>query len=622
MKQPVYAPGTVIAGKYRIDKAIARGGCSIVYRGTHIDMQRPVALKIMTPDAGGDDASWTQRFQREAKLASQLRHPNTITTYDHGHDHGLWYIIMEWVEGASLRNVIRDQGPIEPERCANLTIQILKSLEEAHRAKILHRDMKPSNIMITHDVDGEEEFVKVLDFGLAKADPSQLGGDLLKLTRDGDFVGTPRYASPEQLKGRPLTNASDIYGVGMIMWEMLTGQPAVPQVDYAVCVEHHLGPRPWKLPPGQFPPGLSMVVEKALKKEPGERYASCREMRKALKNWLEISSGKGAQDFDLFEQIDSLGAGFESEMMGDALSEGVDMGADLFEDEVLAPTRKNPRQSAVKLRESEMFRGLDPATDPHEEMSEPEPDDSLLQAALGQSSSEPMLSPKRVTPHRQTGSYRRTNHGQMGEQPRSVTELQNSEIELDVHAMTHTSPRTKTPMGLHAPDLSTDVHARPGEGSKVIGVLLVLVLLVIGVGVAWKVLGNKPEERPAQSEGYAVQATTGQMAKESSSEALGQHVLSFITATDWEYERQPARVSIGQISQTAVRVKKGMMEVDLILYAAPDARSASDLEKQARAPTTAYRIGDLVIWMTPVGHLGEDAVRSLRKLLASYAASP
>ena len=298
MNQPVYSRGTIVGGKYRINKAIARGGCSIVYRGTHIEMNRSVALKIMTTDGGALDQGWTKRFQREARLASQLRHPNTIVIYDYGRDQGLWYIAMEWVDGPSLRNEIKEHSALEPHRVARLSVQMLQSLSEAHQQRILHRDLKPSNIMLSTDHEGRE-IAKVLDFGLAKADPKEWEtSEGLKLTRDGDFVGTPRYAAPEQLKGEQLGRASDIYGIGMVMWEMLTGAPAVPEIDYATCVEYHLGPNPWRLPPGMLPPDLAMIVEKALAKEASARFQSCEEMIIPLLMWLKGAQSRKGERFD------------------------------------------------------------------------------------------------------------------------------------------------------------------------------------------------------------------------------------------------------------------------------------------------------------------------------------
>jgi serine/threonine protein kinase len=568
MKQPVYAPGTVIAGKYRIDQAIARGGCSIVYRGTHIDMQRSVALKIMTPDAAGDDEAWTQRFQREAKLASQLRHPNTITTYDHGHDSGLWYIIMEWVEGASLRNVVRDSGPIEPERTAHLTVQMLKSLEEAHRAKILHRDMKPSNIMLTHDVDGEEQ-VKVLDFGLAKADPSQMGGDLLKLTRDGDFVGTPRYASPEQLKGRPLTNASDIYGVGMVMWEMLTGQPAVPQVDYAVCVEHHLGPRPWTLPPGQHPPGLAMIVEKALKKNPDERYTSCREMRKALKGWLDMTVGHAS--FDLFEELDNLESEFEQDMLADALSDAVSVVSESYDDDdvlELAPTKKNPtsRLNALELDHAVPVTGLGGESSAGDDDSSP--------AARA-----------------------------------SFSNVPGSQLELDPHA----AARTKAAR----PRVSASEASEPEQdASRLIGVLVLLIAAAIILGVSWVTYRANQNAVLPQVEADAGGLQGSMMLTDMRALDLNtSQVLTRLKEHGWKLEREPASAQLGNLTQTTARVKMGLMEADLILYECDSSATAKDLAAQAKAPTQSYMRDRLVVWLTPVGDLGEDSVSSLIKVL-------
>lgn len=292
MKQPVYQPGTIIAGRYRVDKAIARGGCSIVYRGTHLEMERPVALKLMSSMDGQIDRAWVERFKREARLASQLHHPNTITIYDYGASQGVLFITMEWVEGDSLRNVIKAHGAMAPKRVAKLAIHLLSSLAEAHRFHILHRDLKPSNIMLTRDLEGQE-MIKVLDFGLAKANPpGYTNPEQLKLTKDGDFVGTPRYAAPEQLRGKELTRASDIYGVGMVMWEMLTGKPAVPDVDFGTCVLHHLGPNPWKLPPEiRCPEPLARIVERALLKDAMARYQNCEEMLAELEQLLGADAG-------------------------------------------------------------------------------------------------------------------------------------------------------------------------------------------------------------------------------------------------------------------------------------------------------------------------------------------
>ena len=251
--------GSIVAGKYRIDKLIARGGFSSVYRAEQIGMDRHVALKILEIGPGMD-ATTIQRFVREAKLVSQLTHPNTITIYDFGQSGSRFlYIAMEYVNGRSLARQVRKHGALHPMDSANVCMAILRSLEEAHRRGILHRDLKPSNIMLGRDQD-DELAVRVLDFGVAKVlqpDPEMNTA----LTQQGVFVGTPRYASPEQMKREELTAASDIYGVGMILWECLVGRPAVEGVDFAAAVEGHLGRTPWKLPSDAFcPPGLAHVI--------------------------------------------------------------------------------------------------------------------------------------------------------------------------------------------------------------------------------------------------------------------------------------------------------------------------------------------------------------------------
>jgi serine/threonine protein kinase len=308
MKSIVYPPGTVIAGKYRIDKALARGGCSTVYRGVHLDMGRTIALKLLDhKEDEAEDEAWIRRFTREAQLASQLTHPNTITIHDYGHDHehdGLLYITMEFIDGRSLRDEILERGGLEPRRVANILEKMLESLDEAHRLGILHRDLKPSNIMLGRDHDGCE-LVKVLDFGLAKS--IYAPPEAMTVTQDGDFIGTPRYASPEQLRGTELDQRTDIYGVGMVGWEAIVGTPAVPDIGYGSSVQHHLGEQPWRLPDAiACPPGLADIIHRSLEKDADRRYASCLEMRDALVAWRDSDEPVASADFlSLYEQTDA-----------------------------------------------------------------------------------------------------------------------------------------------------------------------------------------------------------------------------------------------------------------------------------------------------------------------------
>lgn len=318
-KQRVLRSGVIIANKYRIEEAIARGGFSVIYRGTHIDMQRPVALKLMALD-DQVQASWLERFEREARLASQLTHRNTVTVFDFGQDEqGFLYIVMEWIDGESLYRHLRRHGPMAPRRVAVIARDILASLHEAHQRGVLHRDLKPSNIMLTRDYEGRPA-IKVLDFGIAKPleDPPDA-----RITQKGGFVGTPRYAAPEQLEDATLTPAADIYSLGLLMWEALVGDPAVPSLHYGECLEKHLSDTPWRLPRSvHCPPGLAAIVHRALQKEVGRRYADCRQMGADLNRWLDSDEARETTGAGFLGGASSSELGAESS--ADAQSDPLD----------------------------------------------------------------------------------------------------------------------------------------------------------------------------------------------------------------------------------------------------------------------------------------------------------
>lgn len=270
----------VIGGTYRIETAVARGGFSTIYRARHVEMGRRVALKVLTlgEDVG---AGALERFSQEARLACQLVHPNVVTVHQFGQDdRGLLYIAMEWLEGLSLTDAVKARGPFPPARVAEIGRQIAAGLAAVHDLDVLHRDLKPSNVMLTELTDGDE-IAKLLDFGVAKSIAPDDEG--VEITQDGMFVGTPRYASPEQIRGHNLTPHTDIYGVGLLMWEILTGEPAVPTIDFEECCAHHLSADPWRLPDeANVPAPLAEVVHRSLRKNPDERYGSCTELKEAL----------------------------------------------------------------------------------------------------------------------------------------------------------------------------------------------------------------------------------------------------------------------------------------------------------------------------------------------------
>lgn len=290
---------SVLAGKYQLHESLGAGGFSRVMRATHIGMGREVAIKFLDLDAAVQASNTSaerirQRFSREAKLSSQLKHPNSITVYDFGEERGNWYIVMELVDGVTLHQALRG-GPMLAERAAMIARDIAHSLAEAHHLGFLHRDLKPTNVMLTEDFTGDE-VVKVLDFGIATVvdvDAVPAGFEQMDATRSGTFVGTPRYAAPEQFLSEPLTPAADLYSLGLLLWEMVVGTPAVPTGGFAECLKAHLSPSPWRLPAGttveEAPEGegLAEIIHRALQKAPEDRYTSAASFADDLDRWLD-----------------------------------------------------------------------------------------------------------------------------------------------------------------------------------------------------------------------------------------------------------------------------------------------------------------------------------------------
>jgi serine/threonine-protein kinase len=272
---------TIIADTYRLESGVARGGFSTVYRASHTEMDRPVALKVLKID---DDIEATalERFSQEARLTCAVNHPHVVTIYEFGQDpRGLLYIAMEWLDGESLKECLDETERLEPARVARLGGQLARGLGAAHRQDVLHRDLKPSNIMLTElPIDGEH--AKVLDFGVAETlEPPT--DEQLQITHDGMFVGTPRYAAPEQIRGEQLSPRTDVYALGLLMWEAVTGEPAVPTTEFQECCRHHLSESAWELPDElDMPTKLRETIERCLRKDPDRRFGSCAEVAEAL----------------------------------------------------------------------------------------------------------------------------------------------------------------------------------------------------------------------------------------------------------------------------------------------------------------------------------------------------
>ncbi len=271
--------GAVLQGRYRITKLLGTGGMGKVYSGERVGLGRPVAIKFLHSMFAREPAA-VKRFEREAKAMSRLSHPNCISVIDVGID-GAPYIVMDYVSGRSLVDVL-DDGLLRLRRVLNITRQILAGLEHAHSQGIIHRDIKPGNVMV-REVEGAEDHVSILDFGLAKFRDVVLTNDI---TASSMLVGTPGYMSPEQADGEEAGASSDIYAVGILLFEMLTDRkPYEADHPLSVLKMHREAPIPsvraW-VPDRKIPRALESVVNKALAKDIDDRFASASEFAAAL----------------------------------------------------------------------------------------------------------------------------------------------------------------------------------------------------------------------------------------------------------------------------------------------------------------------------------------------------
>ena len=285
VNQPDHAHliGTVIDGRYEILQCVGEGGMGVVYKARQKSIDRLVAIKMLSSTLA-KDKSWVQRFYNEAKACSRLHHPNTIRMFDFGQTgDGQLFMAMEFLDGDSLRQVITRNAPMDPMRVLKILIQCCASLSEAHNLGIIHRDMKADNIFLI-DLPGSNDHVKVLDFGVAKL---MMAEDFA--TQVGVVFGTPQYMSPEQGRGEPLTPRSDLYGVGILAYEMLTG--AVPFSDpnpMSVITMHLQSPVP-PLPP--VVPGLvQTIVMRALEKDQKRRFTTAAAMMEECQGALTVLS--------------------------------------------------------------------------------------------------------------------------------------------------------------------------------------------------------------------------------------------------------------------------------------------------------------------------------------------
>src|SRR5438105_509239 len=263
--------GTELAG-YRIVEPIGRGGTSVVYRAEHVRLGRQAALKLLAPVLG--EAGFRERFLRESQLAASIDHPSILPVYDAGEEDGVLYIAMACVEGSDLKTLLAEQGRLPLRRTLRIIGQVGSALDAAHARGLVHRDVKPANILVA-----EDDHAYLSDFGAVKELAS--GGT----TRTGSFVGTLEYSAPEQIEGGAVDARTDVYALACVLYECLAGAPPFHRPSDVAVLNAHLHAEPPKLTEAapELPEGLERVIGKALSKSPLDRYGSCGELVSAAR---------------------------------------------------------------------------------------------------------------------------------------------------------------------------------------------------------------------------------------------------------------------------------------------------------------------------------------------------
>lgn len=346
--------GSVLLGRYRLEKAIAKGGMGKVYRGTQLKLNRPIAVKVLNREFKETDPQFVRRFCLEAEISARISHPNVVTVHDYGEtEDGELFIVMEYLRGRTLAQLIHTEAPFPAARIIRIGIQLARALREAHAQGIIHRDMKPGNVMLLDGGD-EPDVAKVLDFGLVKrftpegrpAGLSAAAEEDFELTCAGTLLGSPRYMSPEQIKGEVLDPRTDIYSLGIVLFQMAAGRPpftGAGNVDLIYKHIHEPVPSVASLSNGvDCPPELEHIIRHALEKDRDRRYASMSEVVEDLKRARDSITGAGPR---LPAQVEPA---VQTELLP-ALTDELTSPADLPPEPTPPPSPRIPAAATVLL---------------------------------------------------------------------------------------------------------------------------------------------------------------------------------------------------------------------------------------------------------------------------------
>ncbi len=269
--------GTLIAGRYEILDHIATGGMASVFKTWDHRVERIVAMKVLRSLDKSDERA-VERFRREARAAAALTHPNAVTIYDFVEEMGQYFLVMEYIDGPTLKQLIGQRRQLQPREALEIAAQVCAVLQVAHAHNFIHRDIKPQNIMLARNTGSV--LVKLTDFGIVRVVEDQ------GLTNSGIVLGTADYLSPEQARGEKLTASSDLYSLGVVMFEMLAGRPPfVGPTAVSIAMQHaSMDPPPLRQFNATVPSAVEQIVKRALEKEPKERYHSAAEMQQALRH--------------------------------------------------------------------------------------------------------------------------------------------------------------------------------------------------------------------------------------------------------------------------------------------------------------------------------------------------